>query len=402
MKVDFDKIDIYELWLALKTPSAKRFSELTEKYGNPKEVFESIDDIRKNEKRLITDSMYHAMSEEPPEALYEKMRRTVNRLEIDVILKSNELYPSRLKQCHDSPQVLFVRGTLPDECRHTVGIVGTRKDSNYGAEITDAYAYECGRHGIVVVSGMARGIDSIAARSALRASDEKCATVAVLGSGVDVPTPKTNKPLYERIIERGAVVSQFAPGVLPTYYTYPKRNKVIAGLSDVLIVAEAGEGSGALITADASKEYNRPVFCVPGRMSDSSYAGTNRLISSGNAKHISPVDDFVSNVFGENSRVQLDLFNEALYDKRLVDSISFDNIDSVQKESDIKDAEEKMPPGLDEAKEKIYNALRQGRKSFDELCAATDLMISELNLNLTLLELSGIIVQLPGRVYKLR
>ncbi|MBQ9949366.1 MAG: DNA-processing protein DprA [Clostridia bacterium] len=388
--MNYDSIDIYELWLGLKLSSARRCTQLIGEYGNAKTVFENIESVRASHRNIITDTVYDSLCSETPEALHERLRRSVVKLKIDVIMKSHAEYPKLLKQCDDSPSVLFVRGRLPKDDVHTVGIVGTRNYSSYGAEVTDAYAHSICKYGGVTVSGLAMGIDTVVAKSSLRASDNECATVAVLGSGIDIPTPDDNAKLYYSVIERGAVVSQFAPGVHATRYTYPMRNKVIAGMSEVLIVTEAGERSGALITARAAINYNRKVYCVPGRMVDASYAGSNALLQNREAEHIPDVENFYRKVFLGKEGTQNTLFDE----RRTV--ISSENKPKVSAEK-----EQMSKTGLDEAEEKIYNALKQGEKSFEELCSIIDISAPQMNLKLTMMELSGIIVQMPGRIYKL-
>lgn len=199
-------------------------------------------------------------------------------------------YPPSLRQLYDPPPFLFCRGDLTEADGRAVAIVGSRNATDYGRAMAARIAGELSRHGVTIVSGMAVGVDSTSHRAALEAGGR---TIAVLGSGIDVIYPPSNKRLYHRIAMQGAVVSEFFPGISPNPGHFPKRNRVIAGLSQAVIVVEAGEKSGALLTADLALAHNKKLFAVPGNLSSKLSAGTNDLIKSG-ANLLTSVEDIFS------------------------------------------------------------------------------------------------------------
>ncbi len=200
-----------------------------------------------------------------------------DRLGIKIIPLQSEDYPSILKEIPDSPPVLYVKGKLPVEER-SISIVGTRKLSPYGKFITEKFASELSDENICIVSGLAEGADTIAHKVSVEKGNY---TVAVLGCGVDIIFPPSNKQLFHRILENGCVISEFPIGTKPSKYTFPQRNRIIAGLSYGTIITEAPEKSGALITAKYANDYGRVVFAVPSNINNSNGKGTNNLLKEG-------------------------------------------------------------------------------------------------------------------------
>jgi DNA processing protein len=195
-----------------------------------------------------------------------------------VLTRADPEYPSRLSEVPDAPAALHVRGGLVDEDALAVAIVGSRRATTYGLEVAETLAADLAARGVAIVSGLARGIDSAAHRGALRVGGR---TLAVLGSGVDVIYPPENRRLADEIAERGALLSQFAPGTPPLPQNFPIRNQVIAALSLAVVVVEAAERSGSLITARLAAELGREVLAVPGRITAPESRGANRLIQDG-------------------------------------------------------------------------------------------------------------------------
>lgn len=189
----------------------------------------------------------------------------------------DEEYPQSLKNIPDPPVCLFVKGKLEYLSYNLFAVVGTRKMTSYGKQVTERFVSEISKH-FVIVSGMAYGVDTIAHSSALRSNRP---TVAVLGCGVDVVYPKSNKMLYQQIIDNGCVLSEYLPWELPKKFTFVERNRIISGLSVGVLVTEAGIESGALITARYAVEQGRDVFAVPGDIFRTTSQGTNYLIKSG-------------------------------------------------------------------------------------------------------------------------
>lgn len=199
-------------------------------------------------------------------------------------------YPELLRAAHDAPVLLYVKGPLDWSRFNGIAVVGTRFPTSTGREVAERISEQLSMAGLTVVSGLARGVDTAAHRGALRGAGS---TVAVTGSGVDIVYPPENRRLYLDILERGAVVSEFFMGAPPEASHFPKRNRIISGLCKAVLVVEAGEKSGALLTADIALEQNRDVFAVPGSVASPKSAGTNRLIQSG-AKLVASVEDVLS------------------------------------------------------------------------------------------------------------
>jgi DNA processing protein len=198
-------------------------------------------------------------------------------LGIEAVFRGDPAYPDHLDVFEDAPDVLFVRGTLPQD--PGVGIVGTRRCTAYGLEFAEAYGRAVAETGWLVVSGLARGIDGAAHRGMVSA---KGTGVAVLGCGIDVTYPREHRRLGEQILEAGGViVSEYPPGSRPDAWRFPPRNRIIAGLSAAVVVVEAAKTGGALITAVKAAEYGIPVFAMPGDVDRRTSEGTNRLIRDG-------------------------------------------------------------------------------------------------------------------------
>ena len=197
---------------------------------------------------------------------------------ISIVSKEENHYPERLKHVYLSPFLLYYKGMLPKEDLPSIGIIGARNCSVYGEEIARIFGEQLSAAGMQVISGMARGIDAAAQRSAVK---EKGRSFAVLGSGVDVCYPAEYKGLYEELSLYGGVISEEVPGTRPLSYNFPKRNRIIAGLSDALFVVEAKEKSGSLITVSYALEQGKEIYAVPGRIYDHLADGTNRLIQEG-------------------------------------------------------------------------------------------------------------------------
>lgn len=198
--------------------------------------------------------------------------------QICLTLWQEQTFPKKLKNIYNPPYGLFYQGRLPDHRQPTVGVVGARNCSAYGKTVAKKIGEELAKSGIEVISGMAAGIDGAAQKGALDANGYTC---GVLGCGTNICYPAANRELYQRLIEKGSVLSEYPPHTRPLAMYFPQRNRIISGLSDVVIVVEARERSGSLITADFALEQGREVYAVPGRICDVCSQGTNRLISQG-------------------------------------------------------------------------------------------------------------------------
>lgn len=215
----------------------------------------------------------------------------------------DDMYPYRLREIKDAPPVLFLKGRLPSPESPTVSVIGTRECSVYGMNVANRLGEQLGASNVALISGMARGVDSISQKASIDAGGYSC---AVLGGGVDILYPKESRNLYEALCEKGGIVSEFPPGTEPLKPYFALRNRIISGMSDVVCVIEAKKKSGTLITVDCALEQGREVYAVPGRITDITSFGTNDLIKQG-AGMISNIDDFISDLFGHYcvSRIQV-------------------------------------------------------------------------------------------------
>lgn len=218
---------------------------------------------------------------------------------LDVLCRHAQRYPDALRPLADAPPVLWVRGgsdrldALLDG--PGVAVVGSRRPSAYGIEVAEELSRGLSASGVTVVSGLALGIDAAAHRGALRASDPR--TIAVLGSGADVPYPRMNRRIYDQIVETGVILSESPPGRRPYRWTFPARNRIMAAITAMTVVVEAADPSGSLITASFAAELGRGVAAVPGRVTASNAAGSNRLLRDG-AAVIRNAADALDELFG--------------------------------------------------------------------------------------------------------
>lgn len=220
----------------------------------------------------------------------EQITRNYEKLQekgIRFVSIANEAYPSRLRNIDSPPFGLYIRGKLPQENRPTIAIIGTRNSSAYGEEMARYFARELSKCGITIMSGMARGIDAIAQKSALQGQGGAC---AVLGCGVDICYPRENFSLYQTLIQKGGILSEYPPGTPPKAGLFPIRNRIISGLADGILVIEAKEKSGTQITVDWALDQGKEIYALPGRASDPLSEGCNRLIQMG-AKLVTKVED---------------------------------------------------------------------------------------------------------------
>ncbi len=216
-----------------------------------------------------------------PEAEYRKMREEGIRL----LTGEDELYPGRLREIPDAPYGIFVRGKLPATDAPAVAIIGARDCSEYGKYVAAELGRVLGQNGVIVVSGMARGIDGISQEAAMQAGGR---SLGVLGSGVDICYPAQNRKIYGQLLETGAILSTYPMGTPARPQNFPPRNRIVSGLADVVVVIEARLKSGTLITVDMALEQGREVYVVPGRITDRLSDGCNRLIRQGAGVLLSP------------------------------------------------------------------------------------------------------------------
>ena len=270
--------NLYWIWLAEACGVAsKSFVRLIDRFSDPFEIY-SLDEEQIEHIEGIGEKLKIKLCDKQLESAYSVIRACKSG-KIDIIAYGDKRYPSRLKKLEDAPAVLFCKGRFPDfDSRLCIGMVGTRKMSEYGKESAYKIAYEMAAANAVVVSGMALGIDSVAACGAIAADGT---TVAVLGCGVDVVYPKQHMKLYDKIAKHGAVISEFMPSTSPDKYNFPIRNRIISGLCQGTLVVEGDRRSGALITARCALAQGRDVFALPGKINESNSEGPNELIRDG-------------------------------------------------------------------------------------------------------------------------
>lgn len=279
----------------------------------------------------------------------------------------DESYPASIKQFPDAPFVLYVRGEIQKEDKYAIGVVGSRAATGYGRTVAEKLSFRLARYGLTIVSGMAMGIDSLSHKGALKAGGR---TIAVLGSGLDVPYPHTNKKLMDSIALSGAVVSEFPFGTAPLRENFPRRNRIISAMSLGVLVVEATVDSGSLITVRYALEQGRDVFAVPGNITSRNSRGTNELIKNG-AKLVDSAEEIINEL-----RPQI---KGALKEDRIV-------------------VEERLPEMSDEEKA-MFECLTNEPKQVDLIIRESKMETGRALSTLLGLELKGVARQTEGKCY---
>lgn len=335
------------------------------------------------------------------------------RENLQILTYQEEGYPARLKNIFDPPTVLYYKGSLPNlNAAPVIGVVGTRSASPYGIQTARQMGGEIGACGGVVVSGLAKGIDSAAMSGALNAGGT---VVGVLGCGADIVYPASNKALFRDVERYGCILSEFAPGTPPAKWTFPKRNRIISGLSNGVLVVEAPEKSGALITARLAAEQGRDVFAVPGNVNQSGCIGSNRLMQDGAMVAMSGWD-----VMREYESQYPDVVHKAEVSATGLPKTGERPLEKVAqkpvlptKKSPLKKNLEKLPidngpsrpysdvksnlPKLSEDEQTIVSCLQSGPRLVDEVIAESNMKPGKILGLLTMMELKGILKRLPGK-----
>ena len=357
--------DIYMLWLSSLTHkiAARKLNFLLEVFGTARAIFNATEEELQSalpQAHHAYDTIIKARDLDVIEKLLAKMETQG----IVYISRNHERFPALLKEIPDPPVGIFFIGTLPADDMEKVAIIGSRKCSEYGLLTARLLAKPLAAVGIVIVSGMARGVDSMAHRGALQGGGK---TIAVLGCGVDICYPAENRQLMKDIINSGCIISEYAPGVRPAPAYFPARNRIISGLCRAIVVTEAGLKSGTLITVDQAQDQGREVFAVPGNISSKLSGGTNQLIRDG-AFPVSNHNDILS-VLG---------------------------IDLKQYDTEVA---EKPKIQLAPDEKRVYDNLSLEPISFDMLADVAAVEIGKLHLICTGLELKGLAKKLPGSRY---
>ncbi len=271
--------DTRQYWVAfslVKGIGAVRFQAVLNYFGDPQIAWgaptEALRQAGLSDK--IIENLVRTRDQVDLDKLWEEMEQK----NISIMIQQDESYPKRLNEIDQPPPVLYTQGKIDPDDEWSVAIVGTRRVTAYGRQVAEDIAGRLARNGLTIISGLARGVDSIAHQAALDAGGR---TIAVLGSGLDRIYPPENRHLAEQIKANGAIISEFSPNTPPEASNFPQRNRLISGLSLAVIVIEAGIKSGALITASFAADQGREVFAVPGNITSPGSMGTNRLIQNG-------------------------------------------------------------------------------------------------------------------------
>ncbi|MGA9408152.1 MAG: DNA-processing protein DprA [Bacteroidota bacterium] len=298
-------------------------------------------------------------------AFADEQLSNVNKINGRIVTLWHDEYPEYLRKIYDPPPFLFVLGTIEHNDKYAVAIVGTRHPSAYGKLIAERFAKELSEKGITIVSGLARGIDTTAHYASLRAGGR---TIAVIGSSIDIIYPSENKKLAASIEENGAVVSEFFMGTKPDPGNFPRRNRLISGMSLGTLIIETTENGGAMITASMTLDQNRELFCIPGNITEKYSIGTNRLIRDGHAKLVQSVDDIIAEL------------------KTSLRPI-------------LKHEHQPAPVALTVFEQKILDLLSSEPSHIDMLSERSGLSIPDTLVNLLSLEFKGIVRQLAGKMF---
>lgn len=381
MELDSKRKAYLRLHLA-KGVGHKRLRRLIEAAGSPEEVIDmSLSQLeRVFTSKDLAERIYKNIKGADPDSELEKVERLGARL----IFWGDQEYPYLLSQIPDPPLILYTRGSItgisPDS--FPIAIVGTRMPSHYGIEQAERFGYLLSNLGATVVSGLARGIDTAAHKASLSASGR---TVAVLGCGIDRVYPPENDELVSRIIEEdGAILSEYPIGTEPLAGNFPSRNRIIAGLSYGILLVEAPENSGALITARLALEYNREVFAIPGPIDRRGFFGSNKMIQKGEAKLVLSVDDIVEE------------FIHILNAQRKRRPNKAEGQEERKDRSGRDDREDTYGLGPSDRELLILDAIGADTVSIDTICERSGLAVSEVMASLTMLEIRGLIFSLPG------
>jgi DNA processing protein len=312
------------------------------------------------DKRLASNIQHRINDEQFAD---EQLKR-LNKLGGRIITLWDKEFPDLLRKIYDPPAFVYILGKFKDADARSLALVGTRHPTSYGRTVAENLTHDIAEHALTVISGLARGVDTIVHATALTCGTR---TIAVIGSGLDIPYPPENKKLMDRIAEEGAVVSEFPMGTMPDAPNFPRRNRIISGLSLGTIVIESAEDGGALITATTALDQNREVFAVPGNITEHRSSGPNKLIREGRAKLITNAQD----IFDElSSQLRLTFHQN-----------------------------EKPPLDLTPAEQSLFQFISSEPVHIDALSEQTDLSTSDALVTLLSLEFKGLIRQLPGKLF---
>ncbi len=369
-------ISVFDLLVLSQIPNvgANRLKTLVAHFGDPSSVqYASVKEIAAVEgfsKKLadVIKNFFKSKQFDDAKKYAEQQLSKVNRAEAYIITYLDDQYPELLKRIYDSPAFIFIKGEFVEADKYTIAVVGTRLPSEYGRTMAERFTQDISSIGITIVSGLARGIDTIAHNTSLKSGGR---TIAVIGSGLDVIYPPENKNLAERIYKNGAVISEFEMGTKPDAENFPRRNRIISGLSLGTVIIETDINGGAMITANTALDQNREVFALPGNTTSKLSRGCHALIKEGRAKLVENIDDI--------------LFELATKLKPILKG---------------KDHECNKPlTPLNFFEKAIYDVLLETPVQIDVIAENAKVTTSDALVNLLSLEFKGLVKQLPGKMF---
>lgn len=362
-----------------------RLKKLLDKFGEAENILEAsekeligVEGINIKTARLILNIKKETDKLEKDFALLEMK---MEKIGIGAVSINDKDYPHLLKKIYDPPPILYFKGKNSNEIfknglDNCIGIVGTRNPSEYGKKVCEQFSAELVNIGITVVSGFARGIDTVAHRTVLSNKNALGKTAAVFGNGIDVVYPSENKKLYDMMVNEGLLLSEFEISAKPDSMNFPRRNRIISGLSLGIVVIESGFEGGALITARSALDQGREVYAVPGDIYSKNSKGTNSLIKNGQAKLVENIEDILDEL---RSKLNMLPFEESFKSKSVRN-----------KHIDIKGNEKTIFVLLENSTEAVH---------IDAISESTGLNISDCLVNLLNLEFKGFVKQLPGKMF---
>ncbi|MFI5252775.1 MAG: DNA-processing protein DprA [Bacteroidota bacterium] len=333
---------------------------------SPKEIVE----VEGFSRKLATEVAHFLKSSELDAAkkLAEIQLSKINSVGGRIVTCLDKTYPDLLKKIYDPPPFLFIRGEFSSNDAYSIAIVGTRTASDYGVSMAEKFSHEISSRGITVISGLARGIDTVAHVSALKAGGR---TIAVMGSGLDKIYPPENRSLAEKIVDQGVLISECLMGAKPDAVNFPKRNRIVSGMSLGTLIIETDIDGGAMITATTALDQNREVFAIPGNIGGKRCRGANLLIKTGRAKLVESFDDIAAEL---QVKLRPILTTQPGYERKPL-------------------------PEMTLFEQTVFNVLSDVPCQIDAIADTTKLSISETLVNLLNLEFKGIIKQLPGKMF---
>ena len=354
------------LWFNTFNISTKKKNIIVDLFSSPSEMFSNFRDLKEDILQIIDVNTYNQINMLREKSYVDKIINDLKTKNVNAVTIASDEYPKKLKDyLYDPPLVIYYKGDLSlineDQC---IAIVGSRKTTRYGQDVTKKFAKELSFYNFCIVSGLARGVDTIAHKECLE-NDGR--TIAVLGCGIDVVYPSENRELYDEIAEKGLLITEFPLGTSPLSYNFPQRNRIISAISDSVLVTEAGEKSGTMITVNYAIDFSKDLFVVPGNITSEMSIGTNNLIKNrDNVIITTNINDILTR-----------------YDMKPRTIV----VDAIQ---------------LDFIQQCIIDYLADGKKHLHEIMNKANINLTETINLLTGLKSAKLIRQIPGNFYELQ